>query len=307
MEPMPLPKHLTSALQLTPKVVEEVFPVAEKMEKIMEQGRSDLLKDKVIALLFYEASSRTMLSFQTAVQRLGGGMILAQGKEMSAIKKGESIEDTIRIASGYADLIVMRHDEAGAADKAAKVCDKPFINAGDGGNQHPTQALLDLYTIKKEKGTLENLHIAFACDPKHSRTIKSLSLVLSQYKGNRFTFISPESLKAGKELLKTLEENGASYEETDSLAKGVEADILYMNRLQEERFENHDEFERLRKEYTLEASMLQKNKTLIMDPLPRVDEIATEVDNLPNAAYFREAQNGVPVRMALLAMMLGLA
>ena len=307
MKLMPVPKHLTSALQLTPKVVEEVFPVAEKMEKIIKEEGSDLLKGKVIALLFYEASSRTMLSFQSAVQRLGGRMILAQGKDMSSFKKGESIEDTIQMVSGYSDLIVMRHDEAGSADKAAKVSTKPFINAGDGGNEHPTQALLDLYTIKKEKGTIENLHVAFACDPLHSRTIRSLALVLSQYKGNRFTFIAPEQLKASQEFLRMLEERGIAYEETDSLAKGIEADILYMNRLQEERFKDHDEFERLRKEYTLTAEMLKGKETLIMDPLPRVDEIETDVDTLPNAAYFRQAQNGVPIRMALLAMMLGKA
>lgn len=305
---MPLPfQHLTSAKQLTPEVIDTVFPVVKQMEKALAKGRTDLLKDKVVALLFYESSSRTMLSFEAAAQRLGAGMILAQGKEMSSLKKGESIEDTIRMVMGYADLIVMRHQESGSADRAASVSNVPFINAGDGWNEHPTQALLDLYTIQKEKGTLENLHVAFAADPLHSRTIRSLALVLSQYKGNRFTFIGPKSLWISDDLRKTLKERGVPFEETTDLITGTEADILYMNRLQEERFEDHSEFEKHRKDAVLTAEMLEGKDVLVMDPLPRVDEIETAVDDLPNAVYFRQAKNGVPVRMALLAMLLGKA
>ena len=304
---MPLPfTHLISSAQLTKEVVESVFTVAEKMEEVQKkQGRTDLLKDKVVALLFYEPSSRTMLSFQSATSRLGAGIILAQGKEMSSMKKGESLEDTIRMVMSYADLIVMRHPEAGSAERAAKVSAVPFINAGDGPNEHPTQALLDLYTIKKEKGTLEDLSVAFACDPLHSRTIRSLALTLSQYKGTRFTFISPSSLRAAPELLATLKKRGVAVEETEDLSAGLDADILYMNRLQEERFEDRKEFEKHRKSFILTASMLKGKKTLIMNPLPRVDEIDTSVDALPNAIYFRQAANGVPIRMALLAMLLG--
>ena len=307
--PMPLPfQHLTSSLQLTPEVAESVFRVAWKMERLMERkGRVHLLKDKVVALLFYEASSRTMLSFQAAAQRLGAGMILSQGKNMSSLNKGESIEDTIRMVHSYADLIVMRHPEAGSAARAAAVSNVPFINGGDGGNEHPTQSLLDLYTLQKELGRLSNLHIAFACDPLHSRTIRSLALILSQYPGNRFAFLGPESLKPGSEFLRVLEERRIPYGITTDLSAGTDADVLYMNRLQEERFDDHHEFERLRTIYKLTASMLQGKNALIMDPLPRVDEIASDVDALPNAAYFRQARNGVPVRMALLAMMLGKA
>lgn len=306
---MQLPfKHLTSATQLTPDVVEAVFSVADEMEKMYTNDkRSDLLKDRVIALLFYEASSRTMLSFQAAVQTLGAGMILAEGKEMSSLKKGESIEDTIRMVAGYSDLVVMRHPEAGSADKAANVSHVPFINAGDGGNEHPTQALLDLYTLKKELGKLDNLHIAFGFDPKHSRTIRSLAKILSQYPGNRFTFIAPPTLKADSSFLEELKTAGVDVSETENLEEGTDADVLYLNRLQEERFSDHKEFETLRNEYQLTAAMLKGKTTLIMDPLPRVDEIATDVDELENAAYFRQARNGVPVRMALLAMMLGKA
>lgn len=309
-------RHLTSAQQLTPEVIRSVAQVAERMEEVItKKGRTDLLKENVVALLFYEPSSRTMLSFQSAAARLGAGTILAQGKEMSSMKKGESIEDTIRMVCGYSDAIVMRHPESGAADRAVaaiEACPErsrrvPFINGGDGGNEHPTQALLDVYTIEKELHRLSDLHIAFGFDPLHSRTIRSLALVLSEFPGNRFTFVSPPSLRAAPDFLALLRGRGISIEETDDLRTGIAADILYLNRLQEERFADHREFEALRTKFILRASMLKGCKTLIMDPLPRVDEISTDVDALPNALYFKQAQNGVPVRMALLAMMLGKA
>lgn len=306
---MSLPfRHLTSSKQLTPEVVKSVFAVAQNMERMVaEKGRTDLLQDKIVANLFYEPSSRTMLSFEAAAQRLGAGMILAQGREMSSMKKGESIEDTIRMVTGYADLIVMRHPEGGAADRAASVSTVPFINAGDGWNEHPTQALLDVYTIEKETGRLENLHIAFACDPLHSRTIRSLALTLSQYPKNRFTFIGPKMLWISDDLRSTLQGRGVSFEETENLGSGTDADILYMNRLQEERFEDHAQFEKHRKDAILTASMLRGKNVKVMDPLPRVDEIANDVDALPNALYFKQARNGIPIRMALLAMLLGKA
>ncbi|MEK7136809.1 MAG: aspartate carbamoyltransferase [Patescibacteria group bacterium] len=306
---MSLPfRHLTSASQLTPEVVQAIFRVADDMATIRKtQGRSRILADRVVALLFYEPSSRTMLSFQAAASRLGAGMIVAQGKEMSSMKKGESIEDTIRMVMGYADLIVMRHPESGAAERAASVSAVPFINAGDGGNEHPTQALLDLYTIWKEKGRLSNLHVAFACDPLHSRTIRSLARSLSHYPGNRFTFISPPSLRASPALLAELRGKGVVCTESSSLSDGTNADILYMNRLQEERFTDPGEFQRLRKEFILTAPMLSEKNVTIMDPLPRIDEIDPSVDALPNARYFAQAHNGIPIRMALLAMMLGKA
>lgn len=301
-------RHFTSAQQLTPEVVRLIFEVAKNMEEVIQKkGRTDLLKENVIALLFYESSSRTMLSFQSAAQRLGAGTILAQGKEMSSLKKGESIEDTIRMVSGYSDLIVMRHPETGSADRAATVSTVPFINAGDGGNEHPTQAMLDLYTIQKEVGKLSGLHIAFACDPLHSRTIRSLSLALSEFQGNRFTFVSPLNLHMSDELRKALEGRGVPFTEVRCLEDALDADILYMNRIQEERFTDHMEFQRCRTGCVLRASMLRGKNILIMDPLPRVDEITTDVDSLPNALYFKQAKNGVPVRMALLAMMLGKA
>lgn len=296
--------HLTSTHQLSREDMDTILAKAAEMEAVLAQGGNDLLKGKILASLFYEPSTRTRLSFEAAMQRLGGSVISAEGIQFSSLFKGESIEDTIIMAGQYADIVVMRHPEAGSADKAASVSPVPFINAGDGAAQHPTQALLDLYTIQKEMGRLENLHVSLACDPKHSRTIRSLAFLLSMYEGNRFTFISPESLKASDDLLETLKERGCSYEETVDFSAALSTDILYMNRLQEERFEDHDEFERLRKEYILTADFLQGSDVLIMDPLPRVDEIDVSVDPLPQAAYFRQVKNGLIMRMALLALLL---
>lgn len=309
MIPMRLPfQHLISAEQITRDVMGDIFSVAEKMEGVIaEEGRSELLKKNVIATLFYEPSSRTMLSFQVAAQRLGGGMILAQGREMSSMKKGETIEDTIRMVTSYADLIVMRHPESGAAEKAAKVCTVPFINSGDGGNEHPTQALLDLYTIQKEFGTLEGLHIALAGDLLYGRTVHSLGKLLARIPGTNLTLISPKELAMTDDVKKAFSENGVEYTETENLEEGTKADILYMTRVQGERFADRSEFERLKDKYILKADHLKNSKTKVMHPLPRINEISTDVDELPNALYFTQAKNGVPVRMALLAMMLGKA
>lgn len=300
-------EHLTSVKQLSRDDTDAVLQVATEMEKVVEQGGNDLLKGKILANLFYEPSTRTMLSFASAMSRLGGQVISAVGVKFSSMFKGESIEDTIMMAGQYADIVAMRHPEAGSADKAAAVSPIPFINAGDGPAQHPTQALLDLYTIKKEKGTLENLHVAMATDPLQSRTIRSLAMLLSMYQGNKITFVGPKSLWAAPDLLETLDAAGTEYTQTEDFKEGLDADILYMNRLQQERFADPNEFEKLRKKYVLTADDLQGKDTLIMDPLPRVDEIDVSVDALPNAVYFRQVKNGVYVRMALLAMLLGKA
>ena len=306
---MPLPfQHLVSAEQITREVMEDIFSVSQKMEGVISgEGRSDLLEKNVVATLFYEPSSRTMLSFQVAVQRLGGGMIFAQGREMSSMKKGETIEDTIRMVTQYADLIVMRHPESGAAEKAAKVCTVPFINSGDGGNEHPTQALLDLYTIQKEFGTLEGLHIALAGDLLYGRTVHSLGKLLARIPGTKLTLIAPKELMMPDDVKKAFSENSVEYEEMEDLEEGTRADILYMTRVQGERFKDQAEFERLKDKYILKADLLKNSKTKVMHPLPRVNGISTDVDELPNALYFTQAKNGVPVRMALLAMMLGKA
>jgi aspartate carbamoyltransferase len=299
---------LISSDQLTPDVVAEALRVAGEMQKICdEKRRVDLLADKVVALIFLEPSSRTMLSFQAAVQRLSAAPLLIQGKETSSVSKGESIADTMKTVSGYAELIVARLYESGTAAPAAEASSVPFINAGDGANEHPTQALIDAYTIHRALGSLEGLHVAFGFDPLHSRSIHSLVKLLSQYKGVRFTFVSPLPLKAPPALLGLLESRGISYTEAHEMEALRSADVIYLNRLQEERFENFAQFQQYRYKFSLLPEMVTPANKLILDPLPRVDEIAVSVDDLPQAAYFRQAHNGVPVRMALLALMLGRA
>ena len=293
---------LISASQLKPEIIDTIFSITDKMAAmIAQQGRVDLLEDKIVALLFFEPSSRTMLSFQSAAQRLKAGTVFAQSASSTSFEKGESIEDLIRVVEGYSDIIVMRHAQPGSAAIAAASCEVPFINAGDGGNEHPTQAIIDAYTIYKHKGRLDNLHLVLGYDSLQSRSIHSLSNLLSQYPNNRFTFIGPEQLFPKKEMLDQLRSSGTHCETADCavLTKGV--DVIYLNRLQEERFEERNVFEENRLKYRLKRSDIEGSDVLILDPLPRIDEISTDVDSLPNAAYFKQTSYGVPVRMALLA------
>jgi aspartate carbamoyltransferase catalytic subunit len=299
-------RSLISADQIDSSTLRELFRVTDEMALLVsERGRADLLADKVVALLFFEPSSRTMLSFQAAAQRLRAGVILAQGAEGTSLNKGESIEDTLRVVSSYADLVVMRHSRPGSAAAGASFSSVPFINAGDGKNEHPTQALIDAYTILKEVGRIQDLKVTFGFDPRQSRSIHSLAALLSGFPNNHFTFVSPKELEPSPELLARLEGRGASCRVTQSLAAGLDADVLYMNRLQEERFPDRGMFERYRREYTLTRAIVADRRFAILDPLPRIDEISPEVDALPQAAYFRQAAFGVPVRMALLAMFFG--
>ena len=252
-------------------------------------------------LVFFEPSTRTRLSFETAALKLGAQVISAENAAYnSSAYKGESIEDTTKMICSYADVVVMRHSKEGAVNQAGSVAKKPIINAGDGGNEHPTQAVLDLYTIKKHLGHLDNLNIAFGFDPKHSRTIRSLALLLTHFKNNHFTFVCPKALNPTLDFLEDMKNRGASFEITDNLSKFKEYDIFYANRLQGERFKSKKEFEKYRKALVITKVLAQGSKTLILDPLPRIDEIEQAVDDLPNAAYFDQAQNGLYVRMALL-------
>lgn len=274
------------------------------METVLEKGGDDRLKGKILAALFYEPSTRTRLSFESAMQRLGGSVITADGLQFSSMYKGETIEDTIMMASGYSDIIVMRHPEQGSADKAAAISPVPFINAGDGPGQHPTQAMLDLYTIQKERGTIDGLHIAMVGDLKYGRTVHSLCYLLGLYQNVRFTFVAPDALPMPEKVTSYLKERNIAYTETTDMAAGLDADVLYMTRVQKERFEDINEYEKLKLQYVLTANHLAGKTVTVMHPLPRVGEIATDVDMLPNAAYFRQARNGVPVRMALLDLLL---
>jgi len=301
-------KSLISSKQLTPEIITEIFNVTDRMANDIEKsGRTDLLDDKVVALLFFEPSSRTMLSFQAAATRLKAGMVFAQNASSTSFEKGESIEDLIQIVAGYSDIIIMRHAQQGSAAIAADVSDVPFINAGDGGNEHPTQSLIDSYTIYKHIGRLDNLNVLFGYDSLQSRSIHSLSKLLAQYPGNSFTFTGPEKLLPNKQMLDELESLGVECKTECEVSSLKEFDVAYVNRLQEERFNDKALFEENRRKFRLERNIVEESNALILDPLPRIDEISTDVDSLPNAAYFKQASYGVPVRMALLAMMLNKA
>lgn len=306
LRPMPLPfKHLTSTKQLTRADTDLILAKSAEMETVLAKGGDDRLKGKILAALFYEPSTRTRLSFESAMQRLGGSVITADGLQFSSMYKGETIEDTIVMASGYSDIIAMRHPEQGSADRAAGASLVPFINAGDGPGQHPTQALLDLYTIQKERGTVDGLHVVMVGDLLYGRTVHSLCYLLGLYSNVRFTFIAPHQLPMPEKVTSYLKEKGITYTETDDLRAGLDADILYMTRVQKERFEDINEYESLKLKYVLTADHLMGKTVTVLHPLPRVGEIAADVDALPTAAYFRQARNGVPVRMALLDLLLG--
>jgi aspartate carbamoyltransferase catalytic subunit len=300
-------RHLTSTKQLTRADTDVLLATSKQMEKVVEQGGSDLLAGKILAALFYEPSTRTRLSFESAMLRLGGQVITADGFQFSSLYKGESIEDTMMMVGGYSDIIAMRHPEQGSADRAASVSPVPFINAGDGPGQHPTQALLDLYTIQKERGTIDGLHVSMVGDLKFGRTVHSLVFLLGLYKNIRFTFVAPAALPMPEKVTSFLKEKNIPYVETTDLDAGLDADVLYMTRVQKERFENSVDYEKLKDAYILTANHLKGKKVTVLHPLPRVNEISTDVDALPNAAYFRQAKNGIPVRMALLAHLLGKA
>ncbi len=281
-----------------------VLKIAKKMEA---KPRSDLLKDNVMASFFFEPSTRTRLSFETAMNQLGGRVIGFAEAGVSSVKKGETLWDTIKMAEVYSDVIVQRHPIEGAARLAAEAASIPVINAGDGANQHPTQTLLDLFTILKTKGKLEGLNIGFLGDLKYGRTVHSLAIALS-YFNTKFFFISPAALKMPDSYLEELKKKGISYvEEKDLLKVSKKLDILYVTRIQGERFPDPLEYEKYKHAYKLDKSLLKhiKPDLKIMHPLPRVGEISPELDDTPHAIYFEQAGNGVPVRKALLALVLG--
>ncbi len=304
-------KHIISTKNLEKDVVEEILLRAKAMEEGCKNGKIEkLLIDKIIACVFFEPSTRTRLSFETAALKLGAQVISVENaKENSSSYKGETIEDSARILSIYADAIVMRHSIAGSVEKAVSVATKSIINAGDGPNQHPSQGLLDLYTIKKELGRLDNLTVAFVGDLLFSRTIRSLIPLLGLYSNNKLIFISPRRLELPKEYVDDLKNKGIDILETDDFEKGLEsADIVYMTRVQKERFDDINEYNNVKDSYVLGLDKLNKmkNDAIIMHPLPRINEIAQEVDSDPRAAYFRQAENGLYVRMALLLYVFGL-
>lgn len=300
---------ILTAAQFSREQIETLLTHADDFAARLEQGeRLRSLDGKLLATIFYEPSTRTRLSFEAAMQRLGGGVIsVAEAKTASSVVKGESLPDTIRTIAQYADAIVLRHPEKGAAQVAADASHVPVFNAGDGTGEHPTQALLDLYTIRAEKGTLDGLRIALVGDLKNGRTVHSLARALSNFKVE-FSFVAPAALSMPVEVTDYLRERDFVVEETNDLARSLQkADVVYMTRVQKERFSDVKQYEKLKDFYILNRQLVEQAKPglVVMHPLPRVDEIATEVDALPNAAYFRQMRNGVYVRMALLAAVLG--
>lgn len=298
-------KDVLRADQFSLDEIDRIFEAARRYEAALDAGEVlDELRGKVLATLFFEPSTRTRLSFETAMLRLGGRVISVAEAKSSSAAKGESLHDTIKTVEGYADVIVLRHPRIGAAAAAARATDVPILNAGDGAGQHPTQSLLDLYTIVKEQEKVDGLTIALAGDLKNGRTVHSLADLLANY-NIEFVFASPDALRMPNEIVERLRAGGISIRETESLTDAISAcDVLYMTRIQRERFADPGEYERLKDAYVLTPDMLSaaRESITIMHPLPRVNEIATDVDDHPGAAYFRQAANGVPIRMAVLAM-----
>ncbi|MGH2521210.1 MAG: aspartate carbamoyltransferase [Anaerolineales bacterium] len=303
-------KHIISVAQFTRDDLEYVFAVAEDMHTMVERvGTFDLLKGKILANLFYEPSTRTSSSFTAAMERLGGSVIPINEVRYSSISKGESLPDTVRTLECYADVIVLRHPETGSAAIAAKYARKPVINAGDGIGEHPTQALLDLLTIREELGTIDGLTVTMLGDLKYGRTVHSLAKLLSLY-DIRLHYVSPDILRLPRELIEQLAAQGVRQTEHSTLDDVLPAtDVLYVTRVQKERFEDLDEYESVKGAYiiTPETMARARPKMALMHPLPRVSEISPEVDDDPRAAYFRQMEYGLYVRMALLAMVLGKA
>lgn len=303
--------HVLSTEKFNKVEVEKILFRTEIMEKECRDGNvTPLLKDKVVACVFFEPSTRTRLSFETAVLKLGAQIISVEnGETSSSAFKGESIEDTTRMLCCYADLIVLRHPKIGTAEIASKVSTKPVINAGDGANQHPSQAFLDLYTIKKEFGRLDNLVIVFVGDLLNSRPLHSLVPLLLLYPGSTFYFISPKELELPRGYIKELQDKKVSFKEIQNLEEALsQADVLYMTRVQKERFSKVEDYEKVKDAYLLKTEHLKnlKKEAIIMHALPRINEIEVAIDQDPRAAYFRQAQNGLYVRMALLLYSLGI-
>ncbi len=286
---------------------EEILHLLKVAKWMESKPNPDLLKGKILATMFFEPSTRTRLSFESAMNLLGGKVIGFADPHVTSVSKGESLSDSIKIMEGYANVIVMRHPVEGAARVAAEAASIPIINGGDGANQHPTQTFLDLYTILKTKKTLNNLNVGFLGDLKYGRTVHSLAYALSYFNAKMF-FISPESLRMPDDLLDELKARGTKYvEETDLLKVSKDLDVLYNTRIQKERFADELEYKKIKGIYRLDRDFLKhiKPDLKILHPLPRVDELSEELDSTPNAVYFEQAKNGVPVRQALLALVLG--
>ena len=301
-------QDILDGAQFDREQLEGIMQLAEDFRaQVRAKKPLDLMRGLVLASLFFEPSTRTRLSFETAMHRLGGSVVGFAGTEGTSVAKGETLIDTIRTVDQYADIIVMRHPQIGSARQAAAVAQAPVINGGDGAGQHPTPALLDLFTIRSECGGLDGRTIVLCGDLKNGRTVHAGVEIYKHY-ACRLICVAPEPLKMPAEITQRLRQLGVKIEETTSLEEALpQADVLYMTRIQRERFTDPAEYDRLKDSYILTRAMLERlnARLTVLHPLPRVNEIATDVDELPTAAYFRQAQNGVYVRMALLALVAG--
>ncbi len=303
-------QDILSVSQFDRDDLETIFGVAHEMLGMVERiGTFDLLKGKVLTNLFYEPSTRTSSSFVAAIERLGGSVIQINNVTYSSVSKGETLEDTVRTMGCYTDAIVLRHPEKGAVARAAAASEKPVINAGDGPGEHPTQALLDAYTIREEMGEMDGLTVTMLGDLKYGRTVHSLAKLLALY-DVKLNYVSPDILRMPEYLVEEVDAAGLKQYETRDLDEVLpETDVLYVTRIQKERFEDPAQYDEVKDSYVITADTMTraKERMAVMHPLPRVGEIATEVDADPRAAYFRQMEYGMYVRMALLALVLGRA
>ena len=301
--------HVIEAQQFSREVMKGIFDRTREMEQVVSRYGANILNRRIMATLFYEPSTRTRLSFEAAMYRLGGEVITTESaREFSSAAKGETLEDTIRIVEGYADVIVLRHYESGSAQRAADVAGIPIINAGDGPGQHPTQALLDVYTIQKEIGRLDGIRVALVGDLANGRTARSLAYLLTKYEDVKLYFVAPDMVRMKDDIKAYLAEHGVAFVEEEDLMKVMaDVDVVYQTRIQRERFGDRiADYEAVRGKYIIDpaAMVALSADAIVMHPLPRVDEIDSAVDKDPRAAYFRQAHNGVYIRMALLQMVL---
>ena len=300
-------QHVVESQQFTRELLEDIMTRAAEMEREPHRA-AGRLQGRVMAALFYEPSTRTRLSFEAAMLRLGGStMGTDNAREFSSAAKGETLEDTIRIVNGYADVIVLRHDEEGAARRAAAVSSVPIINAGDGRGQHPTQALLDMFTIRAELGRIDGVEIAMVGDLANGRTVRSLAYLLSKYRDVRIWFVAPGPVAMRQDIKDHLDEHHVEWSETEDLDSILgKVDVVYQTRIQKERFADPAAYQAVKGIYRVTPETMERlgPQAIVMHPLPRVDEIDPAVDSDPRAAYFRQARNGMYVRMALLDMVL---
>lgn len=303
-------QDILSVSQFSRDNLDYIFGVAHEMQVVVERfGSADLLQGKILANLFYEPSTRTSSSFMAAMLRLGGQIIPINNVQYSSVTKGESLPDTVRTLECYADVIVLRHPELGAAATAAHYATKPIINAGDGVGEHPTQALLDIFTIVQELERLDGLRVAMVGDLKYGRTVHSLTKLLSNY-NVEFVFVNPDILPMPADVLQVVQDKGLRFQQTQDVHAVIsDVDVLYVTRVQKERFTDMAQYDRVKDHYVVDEALMThaKERMVVMHPLPRLNEISYAIDNDPRAAYFRQMRNGMFIRMALLAAVLGKA